>query len=370
MKALPGDGDSKHIQVIRTLLWSAMATVLFATFLPATTQAALNCSNPQNADTVACGTNDSHVSPQILQNYQGETVSYEQKVRRDPIMPAGIKTKFNTTSQQEKSGQAEASCRGVTANQGARVQVVYLRKPSQPALNAERTSYLQEVAASSSTIIDYSAAKTGGSIKVRWVRNPNCTISVKEIVTAQNAKLTTFEGAKKAMETAGRKSGDRKYMVFLAGNNVNWNVSQGSGTCGTGTLYHGVMYSDGPAQNNINNTRTGYGFVWYGNQRSCWNAPVAAHELSHNLGAVQATAPQTTKAGHCTDGYDLMCYNDTGAKGDSYTTTRCSSMSDMYILDCGNDDYFHSDPVGHNNYLSTRWNIANSRFLNKRVLTQ
>ena len=34
------------------------------------------------------------------------------------------------------------------------------------------------------------------------------------------------------------------------------------------------------------------------------------HELGHNMGAVLMTAPHSTTAGHCTDEYDIMCYND------------------------------------------------------------
>lgn len=329
--------------------------------------AAPDCLNPINIDVPACGRQEPTPPAEILRTYQGESISYTRKVQNDPYMPRAQKAEFMQALQQEKAGQAEVSCSGATANKGARVQVVYLRKPSHPALNAERTQYLQDVATASSTIMDYSAHKTGGSVKVRWVRNPDCTISVKEIVTAQSAKLNTFAGAQKAMEAAGRKSNDRKYMVFLGINHESWNPSVG-GACGYGTNYRGIMYSDGPAQNNINNTRTGYGFIWYGNQRSCWTAPVAVHELSHNLGAVQDTAPHSTGAGHCTDGYDVMCYDDTGPN--EYTNTACPSLSSMYVLDCGNNDYFHSDPVGHNTYLSTRWNIANSRFVTKRVPAQ
>ena len=347
---------------------SILTPVFMLVITSATARAAVDCSNPNYVDTAACGRHENTLPIQLINNYRGESTSYIQKVQSDPYMPGAQKTQFLQAVQQERAGRAEASCSGPTANQGARVQVVYLRKPSQPALNSERTVYLQDVATASSTIMDYSAAKTGGSIKVRWVRESDCKISVKEIVAAQNANLSTFAGAQKAMEDAGRSSGDRKYMVFLNSNHTSWNAAASTGACGYGTIYRGIMFSDGPAQNNINNTRTGYGFIWYGNNRSCWIAPIALHELVHNLGAIQDTAPNSTGAGHCTDGYDLMCYNDGGPKGNLYRNTACSSVGNMYVMDCGNNDYFHSNPAGRNTYLSTRWNVANSRFVTKRLL--
>ena len=42
----------------------------------------------------------------------------------------------------------------------------------------------------------------------------------------------------------------------------------------------------------------------------CWVDTVAAHELLHTLGAVQASAPNATDYGHCTDEWDVMCYRD------------------------------------------------------------
>ena len=39
-------------------------------------------------------------------------------------------------------------------------------------------------------------------------------------------------------------------------------------------------------------------------------ASVALHEVTHTLGAVQNGAPHSSKAGHCTDEWDIMCYAD------------------------------------------------------------
>src|SRR5437867_1399841 len=87
--------------------------------------------------------------------------------------------------------------------------------------------------------------------------------------------------------------------------------------CGIGTLI-GDSRTDAT---NYNNTYGSYSRVDSG----CWGLAssyqsVEAHELMHNLGAVQATAPHST-GGHCYDEWDLMCYDD----GAGYTmdTSQC-----------------------------------------------
>ncbi|MBJ7332153.1 MAG: PKD domain-containing protein, partial [Solirubrobacteraceae bacterium] len=80
------------------------------------------------------------------------------------------------------------------------------------------------------------------------------------------------------------------------------------------------------------------------------------HEVSHNLGAVQDSAPHSTQAGHCFDEEDVMCYDDGGAS--STLTYPCATEA----YDCGQDDYFNPAPAG-GTYLATHWNIYNSTFL-------
>lgn len=80
---------------------------------------------------------------------------------------------------------------------------------------------------------------------------------------------------------------------------------------------------------------------------------VMLHEITHTIGAVGANAPHTTGAYHCTDGLDVMCYNDGGPKGILYSTSSCSAD----VFDCRQDDYFNSRPPS-GSYLATHWNIA------------
>jgi len=90
------------------------------------------------------------------------------------------------------------------------------------------------------------------------------------------------------------------------------------------------------------------------------------HEMTHTLGAVLPHAPHATSYGHCTDGYDVMCYADGGASAAPYTTTACPQLTGAQAgmtqtYDCGRDDYFNpSPPAG--SYLATHWNVYDSAF--------
>jgi hypothetical protein len=91
------------------------------------------------------------------------------------------------------------------------------------------------------------------------------------------------------------------------------------------------------------------------------NASTMLHELAHTMGAVQLSAPHTTGAGHCTDGRDVLCYNDGGRYGRRYSTSRCSTE----VFDCGKDDYFNARPSS-GSYLARHWNLGSryNRYLN------
>lgn len=93
------------------------------------------------------------------------------------------------------------------------------------------------------------------------------------------------------------------------------------------------------------------------------NMPVIAHEIGHNIGAVQDSAPHSSKGGHCYDEADLMCYDDGGlyfALGGTLTFT-CPGPDTA--IDCHDEDYYYPGTPPASNYLATHWNTANSGFL-------
>jgi hypothetical protein len=78
------------------------------------------------------------------------------------------------------------------------------------------------------------------------------------------------------------------------------------------------------------------------------------HEAGHTLGAVMNSAPNTTGAGHCIDGNDIMCYNDGGPRGALFSNNTCT---DYQHWDCNFNDYYNPSPAA-GSYLATHWNIG------------
>ena len=221
---------------------------------------------------------------------------------------------------------------------GARVQLVYAHASNVDGRYASVLPLLRQYAADVDDIINVSAGRVGDGRRVRFVTNANCLPEVLNI-TLSSTGDDTFSNTVSELRNKGLTNPDRKYLIF---------ADAAVGICGLGEVY----YNAKPEQDNPNNSgRPQYARV----DTSCWQY-AAAHELLHTMGAVQLNAPNSSKAGHCTDEVDVMCYKDT-----STTVTRvvCDRAGQV---DCNNNDYFHPNP-GASSYLANNWNVARSRYL-------
>jgi hypothetical protein len=153
-----------------------------------------------------------------------------------------------------------------------------------------------------------------------------------------------FDNSITELENRGFNRTDRIYLMFVD--------TTAAGICGIGTLWN----DDQASGANRNNRGPSYARIDAG----CWGGAVAAHELMHNLGGVQNSAPHASGGFHCVDEYDRMCYSDEP----NHPTMRivCAAPAHDLRFDCGHDDYFHTAPAG-GSYLATHWNTANQVFL-------
>ncbi|MBT2406138.1 RICIN domain-containing protein [Streptomyces sp. ISL-87] len=223
---------------------------------------------------------------------------------------------------------------------GNRVQVVYVHGSDRDRYS-EYVASFRKWAADADVIYSASAKETGGVRHIRYVTAADCTPTVLNIELPASA-LSEFSATNAALAGKGLDRRDRKYMIF-ADTQVY---------CGIGT-FNG---DERPGQNNLSNFGPSYGRTDSG----CWGGHTAAHELGHNLGAVNNSAPNTSRGAHCTDEWDVMCYSDTPY----YPQMRnvCTNQASENILDCNHDDYFHTSPKA-GSYLATHWNIADNQFL-------
>ncbi|GAA3273020.1 hypothetical protein GCM10020218_017270 [Dactylosporangium vinaceum] len=223
---------------------------------------------------------------------------------------------------------------------GNRVQVLYVHGSG----NADRYGqYVASIRTWSSGVDDIysaSAAQTGGVRHIRFVTDSGCNIAVTD-VAIDNGSLGDFGNSVNAVKAQGFNRADRKYLLYV------------DATALCGVAY--VTLDDRPGQDNANNSGASFSRVDSG----CWGSGPAAHELTHAMGAVMSSSPNHTAYGHCTDDYDIMCYNDGPG---TVLRVVCGDQAQDNRLDCNKDDYFNTNPPA-GSYLATHWNTANNRFL-------
>lgn len=225
---------------------------------------------------------------------------------------------------------------------GRRVRAVYARSQSSPDRYAESLASIRGWAAGVSAQFDESAARTGGRRHVRFATTPGPSCSVVVLsVTLPDAAFGSFKATVDALEQRGLSAPYSKYLVWADTDRV----------CGLATSF----VDDSPGLENLNNgSLPSYARI----DRRCWGK-VETHELVHMLGGVQRSATNGTAGFHCSDGLDVMCYDDRTAGS---TQRSVCGKERVRILDCRNDDYF-STAAPRGSYLQTHWNTARSSFL-------
>lgn len=230
---------------------------------------------------------------------------------------------------------------------GYRVQAMYVVEATRTNRYASLKGSMEQWAAGANEVFNRSAALTGGVRDLRYVTAPGpggtCVAEVLN-VTVPAGSTSSFNNLISAVRALGYDEPNRKYLMW----------ADATILCGVAGMYP----SDSAAQSNPNNgSYPQYARVDAG----CWGLPnqsVEAHELVHTFGGVQSTAPHGTRAGHCWDESDRMCYAD----GGGFPMRQICSVDREPLLDCNSDDYFSTFPEP-GSYLDTRWNSANSRFL-------
>jgi Ca2+-binding RTX toxin-like protein len=112
-----------------------------------------------------------------------------------------------------------------------------------------------------------------------------------------------------------------------------------------------------PATNLNNDSSPDYSLIAY------YDPGIVEHEIGHNIGAVQLSAPHSSGGWHCYEEQDEMCYYDGGSyfANGGQLVFNCPNDSD-WLFDCGHDDYYSANPSA-GSYLDAHWNVTNSGFL-------
>jgi hypothetical protein len=244
-----------------------------------------------------------------------------------PVQAAASSTKL--------IGKAPA-CHG-DGTSGNRIAFYYAYFAGQPNALAAARKNLVAVIEQANAIVYQSSLSFGAEQSLRIVTDANCVPTIRAIELPA-ADVDSFDAT---VRDSHLSATNRKYVLFT--NTAHY--------CGLGTL----DFDDQPGSDNVNNG----GPSWARVDLGCWTGAVTAHEIFHMLGAVQKSAPHYDGTGHCTDEYDLMCYQSSDGKP---VSVQCPDPVMQQRLDCNGDDYYNPHPAA-GSYLATHWNTANSSFL-------
>ena len=225
---------------------------------------------------------------------------------------------------------------------GKRVQALYVHVAGRANRLPDYRTSMYNWAAYVDSTFDNSARETGGRARLRWVTS-DCSLDVLPVQLSPSAEVD-FGVMVTELTALGYSRKDRKYLVWFDSN------PRTTGGCGMGTIWG----DDQPGSTNENNNQTGYSRIDW----QCWDF-AESHELMHNLGGVQLSAPHASGGWHCVDENDQMCYDDGTPLPLIYP---CPDSAHSDIFDCRHDDYFHTSPAP-DSYLATHWNTARSDWI-------
>jgi hypothetical protein len=154
------------------------------------------------------------------------------------------------------------------------------------------------------------------------------------------------------------RAGRMAYVVFVD------HLEGVSAPAGQGTLYLDDDPDPAGNANNLSSLGPKVSLVSLGHGVATL-AHIFQHEVGHNLGAVQMSAPHSSGAGHCYELYDLMCYDDGGPyfAGGGDLVPACDLMpGGQHVWDCNGDDWYATEPAA-GAYLDDHWNVADSGWL-------
>lgn len=227
---------------------------------------------------------------------------------------------------------------------GRRVQWIYAHGAG-GSLTASLRANFEAIARRVEGTFHTSAVQTGGERLLRYVTGTGCSLSILDVTVSSNA-LASFDVMISELQQAGYTQSTRIYHAWV----------DGGAYCGIGTVF---ATDDPNPATNPNNTAAQYSRSDRGAGGDCWNY-AEAHEITHNLGGVQNSAPNSTGALHSRDEYDVMSYADGGPNGTMIYP--CPDPAEEDHLDCRKDDYFNTAPAA-GSYLATHWNTATNAAL-------
>src|SRR3984893_5666039 len=286
-----------------------------------------------------CSSNGSHV----LRFAGGR----EKTISAPDRIPALVRTRAHVA---HAATAALSSTQCVDPPQHPHVELYYAHFSDQPDNYASHVADIQQMFRDvDGNYLNYdSTTYFGIGIHMYVECDANLNPVVHDIVLSTPLGNSNFSSIVSDMSNQGHTSNLAHYWIWTDGYPLAAYGYAGQSTIEQDDSASGANLINGSYEYSIN-----YGFAGSGS-----GAQVFAHENGHAMGAVQLSALHSTGRWHCTDGLDVMCYNDGGPNDSQYASTTCGAAPNGTLFyDCGFNDYFNPGPAA-GSYLDTHWNLA------------
>src|SRR5215217_2928373 len=255
-----------------------------------------------------------------------------------------------------------------------RFKVVY----AHPADRADRfAGWRDAIQANVALVQRFLASQSGGKKALRFDMGTRCgrqyvDLQVVHLSGPRSRYVDDFSAIVNEAETRiGPSDAPRNLVVYADTlNGVGYDYGLGENVLGS--------YGERPGPDNVHN-RGGFASVLFSRDGQVvpgagargWWPEGMLHEITHNLGGVQWSAPHSTQPpglrdpryGHCWQGADVMCYVEDGGAAHALRND-CPRIGGAIpqVYDCGRDDYFNPRPPA-GSHLATHWNVYDNVFL-------
>jgi RTX calcium-binding nonapeptide repeat (4 copies) len=240
---------------------------------------------------------------------------------------------------------------------GPRIEVIYGVPADRTNRYATMRSTVRASVKDADSFLDASTPGLAGQ-HYRWLCENGKDVTVRNVTlipvgsdnafTYNDMVVSLQNQVAQGLGTVDYTSPDRVYLVF---------VDQIAGAYPFGG--QGDVWPDDTPSPATNGNQTGPHYALING----FDAGAAEHELGHNIGAVQLSAPHSSGAWHCYEEWDEMCYNDGGSyfQAGGVLVFNCSTAP-VTLFDCNSDDYYNPQPAT-GTYLASHWNMSSSRWL-------
>lgn len=259
---------------------------------------------------------------------------------------------------QSTAYQNDPPCVGPTAKRTVFFYVYPSNRPNRyDSIGVTLRSYIKNI---NGVLIKEGRESSGGATPAQY--NVACTTNnlaklyvVQSQYAAGSPSLTRVIND---LQGAGYSSSNAHYHAFM-----DDTATVQPAACGVGQVYDDTSKSSGNSSNGRAYS-VSFAAAQAFNQGTgqfqdlpCWDSSTPMHEIGHNMGAVQPSAPFGTSRHHCSDEVDVMCYAD-GGTGGSTVTYNCDPV--VYEkFDCNYNSYFDTNEES-GEWLSSHWNLGGS----------